>query len=384
MSNAHNVPEFAQLNNGMNPDDLKEAISRSGYPFQARAAASLRSRLANHFDDVNIQEEWEYTDSETQQARSVDIFADIGVLNFDRRVYKSPLMPIFCRLNLIIECKQSENPYIFFLRDAPPEGAPSFPEMLGPIKEEVKVFARNNEGEVRDSATVLGVRDLLGFYEFDFVLPPLPYAVSLAKAVRNRSKLEITGEETYRSLTYPLLKAVDHLKATVQSGSPSELQERFIVPIAVVRAPMIGSVFSGEGEQRLISLPWVRVSKMEPARISVAGKNSGAVIRYYDVVHESYLDTYVDVLAEALIDISRRVMEHPSELRHGAGSSESFVQSYRSLEPLPNDFRENRERLPTYMKAIYPSVTLTDDQEDFHGSASGTNSIDWAFPNLGT
>ncbi|MFF1305288.1 hypothetical protein [Streptomyces sp. NPDC058307] len=384
MSNAENVPEFAQLKNGMNPEDLKEAISRSGYPFQATTAASLRGRLAEHFHDVNIQEEWEYMDSETQQARSVDIFADIGVLNFEHRVYKSPAMPLFCRLNLVIECKQSENPYIFFLRDAPPEGAPSFPEMLGPIKEEIKVFARSEGGEISDRATILSVRDLLGFYEFDFVLPPVPYAVSLAKAIRNKSKVEVTGEETYRALTYPLLKAVDHLRATVQSGSHSKWQERFLVPIAVVRAPMVGSIFSAEGEQKLISLPWVRMSRLEPVRNTAEGKSLGTVVRYYDVVHESYLDTYVDALAEALIKISRRIMEHPDELRYGAGSSESFVQSYRSLESLPDDFRESREKLPTYMKAVYPSVTLTDGQEGFFNSTSGTNFIDWVYPKLGT
>ncbi|MCX4908327.1 hypothetical protein [Streptomyces sp. NBC_00878] len=382
MPNAENVPEFAQLNNGMKPEDLKEAISRSGYPFQATTAASLRNRLARHFNDVNIQEEWEYIDSETQQARSVDILADIGVLNFDRRVYKAPAMPLFCRLNLVVECKQSENPYIFFLREAPPEGAPSFPEMFGPIKEAVKVFERSEEGDISDRAAILNVRDLLGFYEFDFVLPPLPYAVSLAKALRSKSKVEVTGEETYRALTYPLLKAVDHLRATVEAGSNSQFQERFIVPIAVVRAPMVGSIFSPEGEQRLISLPWVRVSRLEPVRNTAEGKNVGTLVRYYDVVHESYLDTYMDALAEALIKISRRIMEHPDELRSGTGSSNSFVQPYRSLEVLPDDFRESGEKLPTYMKAIYPSVTLEDDQEGDRHSVGGANFIGWTFPNL--
>jgi hypothetical protein len=368
----------------MKLEELKDAISRSGYPFQATTAASLRRRLAEYFNDVSIQEEWEYVDSETQQARSVDILADVGALNFDQRVYKSPTMPIFCRLNLVIECKQSENPYIFFLRDAPPEGAPFFPEMLGPVKDTVKVFERSEEGEISDRAAILGVRDLLGFYEFDFVLPPLPYAVSLAKALRSKSKVEITGEETYRALTYPLLKAVDHLKATVQSGPQSRLQERFIVPLAVVRAPMIGSIFSQEGEQRLISLPWVRVSRLEPVRDVEDGKRSGTLVRYYDVVHESYLDTYIGALAEAVTKISRRIMEHSDELRSGAGSSKTFVQPYRSLEALPDDFRENGEKLPTYLKAIYPSVTLEEGQERDHKSMGATNFIDWTFPNLST
>ncbi|QNP75085.1 hypothetical protein IAG44_40550 [Streptomyces roseirectus] len=381
MSNTENVPEFAQLNNGMKPEDLKDAISRSGYPFQAITAASLRSLLAKYFNDVSIQEEWEYIDSETQQARSVDILADMGTLDFDQRVYKSPAMPLFCRLNLVIECKQSENPYIFFLRDAPPEGAPSFPEMIGPVKGAVKVFERTEEGEISDRAAILSVRDLLGFYEFDFVLPPLPYAVSLAKALRSKSKVEVTGEETYRALTYPLLKAVDHLKATVQSG-PQPSQERFIVPIAVVRAPMVGSIFSPEGEQRLISLPWVRVSRLEPVRNAADGKSAGTLVRYYDVVHESYLDTYMGALAAAIINISKRIMEHPDELRSGAGSSRSFVQPYRSLEVLPEDFRESSEKLPTYMKAIYPSVTLEEGQERDHESMGAINFIDWTFPNL--
>ncbi|MEU1673827.1 hypothetical protein ABZ752_17595 [Streptomyces roseifaciens] len=383
MSNTENVPEFAQLNNGMTPEGLKEAISRSGYPFQAATAASLRSRLAEHFDDVTIQEEWEYIDSETQQARSVDILADIDVLNFGRRVYKAPAAPLFCGLNLVIECKQSENPYIFFLRDAPPEGAPSFPEMTGPVRERFKMFERSEEGRVADRGMVLDVRHLLGFYEFDFVLPPVPYAVSLAKALRAKSKIEVTGEETYRSLTYPLLKAVDHLRARVESRPQSQFQERFIVPIAVVRAPMVGSIFSREGEQRLISLPWVRVSRLEPIRNIDDGKNVGTLVRYYDVVHESYLGAYVDSLAEALVEISRRMMANADELRAGAGSSNSFARPYASLEVLPSDFKENEEKPPTYVKATYPGVAWEEGEEGVRYSLGGANSMDWTFPHLG-
>ncbi|MET9669510.1 hypothetical protein ABZY19_29780 [Streptomyces sp. NPDC006475] len=382
MPKDESVPEFAQLHNGMTAKDLKEAISRSGYPFQATTAATLRTRLLHHFYDVNIQEEWEYIDPDSQQARSVDILVDLPVSNPDLRRHRSSVTPLFSRLNLVIECKQSENPYIFFLRDSPPEEAPSFPEMLGPIKETVKVFERNHKGEISDYGTIASVREVLGFYEFDFMLPPLPYAISLAKVLRSKAKIEVTGEETYRALTYPLLKAVDHLKGIVEAGPQSHLQERFIVPIAIARAPMIGSIFSGVGEQKLISLPWVRVTRLEPARDAPSRSGGGNPVRYYDVVHESYLDKYIDILATAFTRIAERIMEHSDELRSGTGSGSSFERTYESLEKLPEDFTENEKQLSSYISAAYPGVSLKEDEDDDRESANKAGRIGWTFPKL--
>ncbi|MDX3756259.1 hypothetical protein [Streptomyces sp. AK02-04a] len=331
---------------------------------------------------MTIQEEWEYIDSETQQARSVDILVGASVSSFTLQDLKPSQVPLFSYLNLVIECKQSDNPYIFFLRDSPPEDAPAFPEMLGPIKEKIEIFQRKENGEISEQATILGVRDVLGFYEFDYVLPALPYAVSLAKALRSKSKVEVTGEETYRALTYPLLKAVDHLKGTIESRTQTSWMERFVIAVAVVRAPMVGSTFSQSGEQRLISLPWVRVSRLEPTGNTINREGPTNSVRYYDVVHESYLDTYVDLLAEALNGIAKRVMKHSSELRSGAGSSASLVQSYRSLEELPEAFESSDKKMPTYMNSTYPGVDLENFLQCEVDSVNGAKFIDWAFPTL--
>jgi hypothetical protein len=229
---------------------------------------------------------------------------------------------------------------------------------------------------------MIDIRQVLGFYEFDFMLPALPYAISLAKVQRNKSKLEVTGEETYRALTYPLLKAVDHLRGIIESRTGFQMQEHFIVPIAIVRAPMIGSFLSDGGEQKLISLPWVRVSRLEPARDLLGQGHKKNPVRYYDVVHESYVPTYIDTLAEAFKEIGGRIMANSEPLRLGMGSSESTTKSYATLETLPEGFEESDDGFTRYISVEYGGVSFEEEEDDGPELVEGANHVGWIFPRL--
>lgn len=378
MSDQEIQPEYSQLNNGMTPEDLKEAIGKSGYPFQATTAAALQGLLGRHFRDVKIQEEWEYIDRETQQARSVDILAKVHLTDFNFHGVQSwETLPIFSHLSLVIECKQSENPYIFFLRESPPEGSPSFPEMVGPIKKMIRIYDRVETGEVLSKSSAMSSRAALGFYEFNYILPSLPYAISFAKIMRNKSKIELSGEETYRALTYPLLKAVDHLRSIADLDQ--QLSQLFFIPIAIVRAPMFGSIFMKNGEQRLISLPWVRVSRLEPSQNSSGMQGFSDEVRYFDVVHESHLEKYIEHLVSAFSQISQRIVEHSGELRAGVGSGypTAISRPYESLEKLPQDFPVGLEDIYPTVYAHYSGVSFENTLEGGQYAIDGAWEINW-------
>jgi hypothetical protein len=118
---------YNQLPGGITLDDLQETIKRSGYPFQASVANTLREHLDIGRSSAGIQEEWTYIDSETNQVRSIDIFAAADLFQRD----KGDVPRVAPILNMLVECKQSEMPYVFFLRGHSPKRLYDFPEIIG-------------------------------------------------------------------------------------------------------------------------------------------------------------------------------------------------------------------------------------------------------------
>lgn len=119
------IPEYAELKAGVMGKDILEAINKSGYPFQAEVSDLIRSAINN----VHIQEEWAYIDSGSGVARALDIYAEAPL--WDTETARHNEAAIHPYLSLLIECKQSDLPYILFLRTNPVGDEVNFPEIFG-------------------------------------------------------------------------------------------------------------------------------------------------------------------------------------------------------------------------------------------------------------
>ncbi|MGX1755730.1 hypothetical protein ACWIG5_02230 [Streptomyces lydicus] len=327
-------PPFAELKAGVTVSDISEAISKSGYPFQAVVAEALRNSDLRNSGRLEIQEEWAYIDRESGQARSVDILANVAFKD-DEGAHR-----INAGLSLIIECKKSDLPYVFFLRPNPPADTNGFPEIHGLTSSDIRLVSNEAEEEGKKAFSAwMRITDALYLHELPFFDAPAPYAISLTKAMRRGPRLELTGEEAYRSLTLPLLKAADHLHAL--SAPRKERRSRhptLVVNLAVIKAPMVGT-FLHAGEQELISLPWVRVSYLEPKLPAAEDGGKPGLqgnVHYFDVVHDSFLPRYLEVLARDARKAAERLHEHSVEIAAGVGYSD-FSEGHRHLRPLEDD-----------------------------------------------
>jgi hypothetical protein len=95
-------PATNVLGGGITEEQLNNAVLRSGYPLQTKVALELRK-------EFSVFEEWSFLDEKTHELRTIDLLAEKQLTR-----YKEP-SGVQCFLDLIIECKQSELPYIFFL-----------------------------------------------------------------------------------------------------------------------------------------------------------------------------------------------------------------------------------------------------------------------------
>jgi hypothetical protein len=79
---------------------LAEAIAASGYPLQGIVTAQLLA-------DFSVLEEWGFVDDKTDEHRSLDIYAYQALSDKTNA-------NLHVGLTLLIECKRSRHPFIFF------------------------------------------------------------------------------------------------------------------------------------------------------------------------------------------------------------------------------------------------------------------------------
>ncbi|GGV00676.1 hypothetical protein [Streptomyces spectabilis] len=334
---ADKTPQYAKLKAGVTGKDLLEAVVRSGYPLQATVAETLKEAAPKGRWRGEIQEEWAYVDRDSGQVRALDVFADIPL---SHSAEKEGEFQTRAKLNTLIECKQSELPYVFFLRHDPPQDSTAFPEIVGTAGPDVRVFpSLGSDGTGPDFSYLMSVHDALACHEFEIFDNPPFHAISLTKAARHRGgKLELTGEDAYRSLTLPLLKAADHLIGVSDSRDRKSNPIRFIAPFAVLDAPMIGTV-RHEGRNVFLALPWVRMSYLEPFNDREAWNQASSRVRYFDVVHASCLEKYLHVLFDGIQKAADRAMECGPQLKEGVAVIDNG-EEYSPLKSLEEDRRQ--------------------------------------------
>jgi hypothetical protein len=96
-------PESNALKEGVTDAQLEAAVRASGYPLQRVVAEQLLGVF-------KVTEEWGYVDRETNIRRALDVFAF-------RRLRETPRL--WLDLALLVECKRSDLPFVFFAAAAP-------------------------------------------------------------------------------------------------------------------------------------------------------------------------------------------------------------------------------------------------------------------------
>ena len=238
-SSQHNPPGNA-LPQGMKPEQLEEAVQRSGYPLQTVAAVELQK----HF---GVTEEWGYVDRETGKQRALDIFAY-------KRLHDAPVGAnlIYPSMALLVECKRSDLPFVFF-KSVTSYEMPEFPAVYGLWYELIDLRAKNVGRSVTPA-------EALCITELDFVKAGPTICSTFSKANRKgkgvelakpdsmtkenqkgkAGELELSGAETFSGIVLPLVSAMEHVRLHYKSRSNmSPYYPTLVIAACVLDAPMI-------------------------------------------------------------------------------------------------------------------------------------------------
>lgn len=305
---------------GITDVDIEDAIEFSGYPLQTHTANLLRE--ANFF----VQEEWSYIDNETLALRAMDILARKHLFDPTKGAYRT--RPI---LNLIIECKKSEYPFVFFLSNGNVHTT-DFPFIAGLRKNEIKISTDDSP-----STWTFNPVSAMGGHENEFVSNPPHHCMTFSKCARNGKKVILSGDEPYNSIILPLVKSLKHLKKVEMPKDTHVYFDCHIgVAVGVLDAPMVGVVLE-EGKSKVRPLQWVRVYRHQTEKD--ASKFEGQQILGIDLVQKQYFEEYLNKhLLPFACEFSEKVIKHHNVLSSGHGFVAGMDKGwYRNIEPLLHD-----------------------------------------------
>ncbi len=320
MNKSENNPNTNILKSGVEESQIIEAVSTSGYPLQT----IVHEILAKSF---YVQEEWGYIDSDTNEERAIDLLAEKRLYEFSE-----PQPRVRPTLDLIIECKQSELPYIFFLTKDKPY-TPKFPMIAGLESNNVVITSDDDP-----SSWNYSVINVLSLDQHPFLRGSPVFCNTFSKCTRKGNKLELSGSQSYQGLILPLLKSVLHFEKCERPPKTAYYFDCHVsIGIGVIDGPMVG-VRTGKNESELEMLPWVRVVRHQAPDedVNYHRSNTHAI----DIVQKDYFLEYLEKhLMPFANDFSKLALKHHKELADGKGfvqcmGKDSWNNIEKRLKPL--------------------------------------------------
>lgn len=288
-----------QLPTGVTLEAVAAAVEHSGYPLQIAVAAQFDA-------SYQIKQEWAYIDRDSGSFRTLDLFVrrDVAQRPDDTRLHP--------RLLALIECKKSEQPFVFFLTKSAID-VPNLPLIVGLHACEIELAASPQSCRFGYS-----ICESLSMVDHPFINYP-NYCFTFSKLRWHNKRLELSGSEAYNTLTLPLIKALTYLPTSREPKSTFTYFEFGMgVAIAIIDGPMV-AVREGQFEM----LPWVRVFRYEN---DLAARIPGSDKLYaIDVVHKDFFETYRDDhLLPYLEEFAERALRHQKEIISGEATLSEF------------------------------------------------------------
>lgn len=341
MKNVKDNPKTNKLQGGVTEEKINVAIIKSGYPLQTRVSKQLS-------DKFFVQEEWSFADKKTGEIRSTDILAEKW---FWEKEKKQPR--VRPNLNLIIECKQSELPYMFFLSDHT-LWAPNFPFIAGLSNDDLTLTTDNDP-----STWIYSITDALSMRNDDFLIKNPLFCNKFSKGERKSSDILLSGEMPFNEIVYPLLGAMNHFKIAEKPPTTAYYFDlHLVLGIGVLDAPMVG-VKVGKDKHELISLPWVRVVKHQTEKHpDFTHRNNLFAI---DIVHKDFLGEYIDKHVIPFAErFSKLIIKHQEVIANGKG----FVSDINNVKRneiehklLPTSLNNQQSRYKVMVKNAIKLIT---------------------------
>lgn len=298
MQSAPNNPIENKLSQGITDLDVDNAVRKSGYPLQTIISNKLR-------DKFYCQEEWSFIDSKTKEVRTLDIMAQMELFEHTKKQLR-----VRPTLNLLIECKQSELPYVFFLSPSKLHTY-DYPYISGLFHKDISISSDDDP-----STWNVPLVHALGLEKEPFLNGMDYNSMTFSKCVRNGKEIALSGTEAYQGLVLPLIKSLQYFEESERPPKTAHYFDGHLpFAIGVIDGPMVGITV----EEKLHSselIPWVRVFRHESYESDDWTKRRKVFA--VDIVHKDYFDSFIsDHLLPFVNKYSELMIKHETKVAEG-------------------------------------------------------------------
>jgi hypothetical protein len=312
----------AMLPRGMSEQAFLDAIVVSGYPLQTVVATTLEDR------DARVTEEWAYQDLDSAVRRAIDV---AGHWQIQTTPTETDRGRSTVALAVLIECKQSRYPYVFFEAVNPPDLG-SFPPVVGLGNGRMQLTPDVEPGRF---SIEVPMHRFLELTDEPLIVTPTVVS-SISKATPKGKRVELSGDEPYNSLLLPLTKAIRVYSARFSGARNSGQWHDVRLPIALVvaDAPMILVGTLGQSAHPSPTT-WVRVIVRRAVVPDPQSRwRNPLAFDVVDIVHRAFLTRYLDdyALPFAQEFAKRFTMYHEAAL-----SGSARIRGLSQGEPLPDE-----------------------------------------------
>ena len=294
----------------MSLESIKHAIEDiSGYPYEQE----IVRRIETHSEyGYWVEPNYSFEDPDTGEARELDFHATIAKsISIKKHEFAFTI--------ILGSCKANRYPYIFFTRrlpfagitlnsDTPIAGCP------------LEIYDESGEREAIDWYYKL--HDFLHIAKMDIV------SSQFCSLVWKNNKWEIQPEAIFRNTFIPLLKAMsreidDYNKRSIPDINEESPDYKICYPLLVLKGPMLEHHMPSSGPPQLREVKHVLFIRHYESK--------SIKCRYaIDVIHESYIEDYLNIINKELKRFVNKVKYH----------KKAVVRSMKKIAELEEDKKQ--------------------------------------------
>ena len=285
-----------------NLDDIKQVLEdTSGYPFEL----SIVRRVENYEEfGYWVQANYSFEDQDTGEARELDFHAmkaETVSLQKDEFVFAT----------ILGSCKANKYPCVFFTRDLPPRG--------NQLNSDIPIAGCPLEIFPTDSNDSEDINLYFQLYGLLHIAKAQTISSQFCELVQKKSKWEVRSQVMFKNTYIPILKIIStEMEEENKSSKPKigESSPEYTInyPLIIMKGPIYEYYSPPSGDTILREtkhIVFTRHYKSKKIKCCYA----------VDVIHESYLESYLDVINNELKEFANLVRKH----------QEVLVQSIRRL-----------------------------------------------------
>ena len=265
----------------LDTNEIKKAVEDiSGYPFELQIV-----RRIENWEEYGyfVQPNYSFEDHDSGEARELDFYAN-------RAVTISTLKSQYAFIVLLGSCKSNKAPYVFFTREPPLVGYilnSDVPLSGCPLE----IVDKNGEKEA--------VEWRLQLHTFLHIATSKSVSSQFCALQWEKEKWKVKSEAIMKDTFIPLIKAMsrqieghnDEISKRLSKAETERMLPEYNIyyPLLVLNGPLFEYHLSGKGDTTVTEVKHILVirhyeSKTVKCRYAI------------DVIHESYLEAYLDLV----------------------------------------------------------------------------------------